>query len=121
MVNIFDKDIYTRIARIEGDFWLSEQERPSEYTVESAKVEVAKFIRKVEEFLANPPENPEDAAWDLDYLTKTERNAVSVVYGMGGWHRYMVNGSGQVFFSVRHCAQPAKLELARKLGFADWK
>jgi hypothetical protein len=45
--------------------------------------------------------------------------AIHVIYGVGGWHRYMVTMDGVVHFSHHH-SNPEARERATTLGFEPW-
>jgi hypothetical protein len=47
-------------------------------------------------------------------------NAIHVIYGVGGWHRYMVTIDGCVHFSWHHCPDAATRTRAQELGFSKW-
>lgn len=47
------------------------------------------------------------------------RGAIHVIYGVGGWHRYMVTIEGHVHFSFHHATKQAQ-ERAMALGFLRW-
>lgn len=41
------------------------------------------------------------------------------IYGVGGWHRWMVTYDGEIRFSAHH-SNPERVAVAEKLGFRKW-
>ena len=103
-------DTLLAMAEIEGESWLNRQfEQSGEYSTLGALKEIQRRQQEFKEWQPDP-EYPDGKPLDLNDTITT------VVYGAGGWNRYVVRGTGEVMLSRGH-ASPADIKLAEQLGF----
>jgi hypothetical protein len=91
VIFIYDPDAYSKILAIEGQGWVSGGGRATApYDFQS---------------VLNSWKNREDDGYFEHF----------VIYGASGVHRYLVDKSGEVFYSVHHGIDA--VDKARSLGF----
>jgi hypothetical protein len=95
---------------MEGDgfFKSSATDGGSRHSIKAALGRLQNHFREIEESDLTPEEvEDENRYW------------CHVIYGNGGWHRYMVRGDGTIEFSAHHAHWPKenKIRDAESLGF----
>lgn len=109
-VFIYQPDALELMAKLEGQEWLDKQRR--ETTSPYA------FPLWLEAWNIKASMGPECAEERLaDFVADRFPNAIeAVIYGKGGYHRYVVRSTGEVMFSAMH-AVAERRPLAQELGF----
>jgi len=105
-VFIFDSDALEKIATIEGKDYVSFQsDSLGEYSFEAFKKRWETLNK----------DNPRFAEFRPEFAIDVNGNGT--IYGMGGWHRYVVFNSGEIGFIRLMCEVNEHLKLAEKIGF----
>lgn len=107
MAHISDADLFERMTRIEGARWAAQQRAQPE-----APYGLLRKLALWEAFQLSEERQHPEASW-ADLLESSDER---VVYGEGGYHRYVVRDNGDVCFSQMHAREPAR-QLAQELGF----
>ncbi len=102
-VFIYEPDAFRRLVLVEGEDYARDQ---SEYGVSSFESFLQEWCRSV---MCEPDFT------DFDWPMSVDGNAA--IYGRGGWHRYTVRNTGEIFFIKGFCHHRKCLPLARSVGF----
>jgi hypothetical protein len=105
MVFIYDEDAIVKIAMMEGERWRRQQ-------LERKTSPYGFFYVKT---AWDQSTLPEYAGTDLDWRELLE-GAENVIYGEGGFHRYVAMENGELRFSRTHARSP-NVQRAQELGF----
>jgi hypothetical protein len=107
LAHIGDEDLLARITQIEGPRWEAlQREHPTRPYGLAHKQALWR------EFQASDLAQEPGVFWS-DVLESLDHR---VIYGEGGYHRYVVRDDGEVCFSRSHAREPSTA-MAVKLGF----
>jgi hypothetical protein len=87
-----------------------------EHTVMGSQAAWQKWRGITMEQIEKAQEHDPEWATDLQKQLDGGGFAITVIYGNGGWSRYMVRGDGEVQFSARH-SSPEGVTKAEAAGF----
>lgn len=108
MINIRDKNVNTIFAEMEDMDWvdnmcfITDAGNPVVMDVHTRRPALEAF----ENWLTSQPRDEKELAQSTGIC----------IYGLGGWHRYYVLGTGEVVFSVKHSHEVAQKK-ATAAGF----
>ena len=108
-VFIYERDAFRKMIAVEGPEYPRNQRFFGSVSFGAAKREWDKFFRDNEELRNSRPE----------FVIGITAQDVGIIYGLGGWNRYVVLNSGEIMLTgdmssprCRKCIEPA-----RRIGF----
>lgn len=99
MIKIFDSNCYAKIAEVEGPGFVKQE---------------ANHLGQVAELGYSLSRNSFTGA----VVNYAKEQTTQVIYGVGGWHRYVLREDGEVTFSKYHCPSEEICARAREVGFS---
>ena len=105
-VFIYEKDAFQKIVAVEGEEYTRDQKF-------FGSCSFSAFYQKWQELHAQDP-NFINAP---EYFIEAEWN--STIYGLGGWNRYLVRNTGEIFF-VAAAGSLESIKRAKTQGFQIW-
>ena len=109
-VFIYEVDAFEKMAKVEGRMWVDQETQRLEQRVGLGYKPGGTFIEALRQF----------AIYEMDRAAHREDESDwdnAVIYGAGGYHRYVVRMNGEIQFSQHHCCLEDKLTLAIETGF----
>lgn len=116
-VYIWQENAFDKMAEVEGEDWKRQQEEGL-----FGNNSFAVFKRQYEELVREAP-NIKDLSEFAITITEENDNGRatdSVIYGHGGWNRYVVLNTGEICFIELMAPSVEYVERAKKAGFRIW-
>lgn len=96
-VSVYDRTVFSKLAAVEGDRWVREQ------------------MKLLQDATAADQPMPENSF--VGALVTFAEAGNAVIYGDGGWNRYVIHHDGEIVFSKFHCPSDERARLATEVGF----
>ena len=107
-------DVLLGIAEIEGADWLDQEMKLLDGGVGNYHNSVADAVKNLRKMLDNrTADDDDDDGFGPDDM-------VEIVYGDGGWNRWVFRGTGDVCISTMHCMWESTVDKAIKMGFGTF-
>lgn len=118
-IRIDDANAWDKLVEMEGDRWASEQ-RNQEARGDAFWEYCAPWYQAVQHWTELAEARAALVAagdWTEEDAREDARRMFCIVYGLGGWHRFIVRRDGVIEFSAHHAPNEETVERARALGF----